>query len=142
MKEIDVFHCSPDEITEFIFRPELGVHFGGIFSALEAGIRKTYNVCGSDTNEMFIHKCKLLVPGNYLYSKDQGGVDGWADLIKENKDVSVIRYENQYEPDVVPSWLVLKPNQIEHYQTIPIRIEEAEKLLEQFQDGIIHSISI
>ena len=57
MKE--VFHCSPDDITTFDFSN--GVHFGGYFSALQAGNRKLGRVNSKyDINQDYLYIYSFL----------------------------------------------------------------------------------
>ena len=143
MKQIEVFHCSPTRIEEFDFTLGPGVHFGGIFSSLEAGIRKAYDNYGNIASILYIHKCILTLPQQVVEVKDQGGEEGWLDLIENDSTLSpAYKYTNEFEPDVVPSWLVLEPHYISLFDVVELKVDEASDILGEFYSGNIHSISL
>lgn len=143
MKQIEVYHCSPDRIEEFDFTFGPGVHFGGIFSALEAGTRKAYSSYGNMSTTLYVHKCILTVPEHTLETKDQGGEEGWLSLIDDDLSFApAYKYTNEFEPDVVPSWLILEPRYITLSKVVEISVDKATDILGEFFDGNIHSVSL
>lgn len=110
-----IYHCSPDEILEFDFSH--GVHFGGFFSALEAGYRKLNNLrmkYNCEQEIVYMHTCILNECKVYVCD-DVGGFDAWnIEIERANKlGFDVIKYNNKYEPDTQPSYLVLNKNLIQ-----------------------------
>jgi hypothetical protein len=110
-----IYHCSPDEIKEFNF--DFGVHFGGFFSALEAGYRKLNNInmkYNCEQEIVYMHTCVLDACKVYVCD-DVGGFDAWnieIDLAKK-AGYDVLKYQNKYEPDLQPSYLVLNKKLIQ-----------------------------
>ena len=114
MPFITVYHCSPDKISVFNF--DSGVHFGGLYSAYEAGLRKLENLQmyrGSDQDILFLHVCKLQCKQIYN-GIDVGDYEQWLVEIEKAKQLGcdVIKYKNKYEPDSTPSYLVLSTESI------------------------------
>ena len=110
-----IYHCSPDEILEFDFSN--GVHFGGFFSALEAGNRKLNMLktkYESEQEIVYLHTCILDVNNVYVCD-DVGGFDAWniEIALAKKSGYDVLKYQNKYEPDVQPSYLVLNKNLIQ-----------------------------
>lgn len=108
-----VYHCSPDRIEKFCFKH--GVHFGGKTSALEAGFRKLKNLNLKQTIQQcntYLHVCYLTIPNNVYDCLDVGNYEDWLKEIKQATEdgYSLIRYVNKYEPDSVPSYIVLDEN--------------------------------
>lgn len=106
---MEVYHCSPDYISEFDFK--FGVHFGGLYSAYEAGLRKLNNLKtyqGLLQDELYVHICELKFNSVYE-SEDVGGQEDWLLEIEKAKQLNcdVIRYINKYEIDTKPSYLVI-----------------------------------
>lgn len=126
-----VYHSSPDNISNFNF--SLGVHFGGKFSALEAGDRKLSNLIryrDSQQDHLFLYTCTLTnVP--FYETDDVGGPEAWEKEIEKarKEGFGLIRYWNKYEPDSECSYIVLNPKLINVIQIESLFKKEVEKLL-------------
>lgn len=96
-----VYHCSNVRIDKFNFSE--GVHFGGIRSALEAGLRK------DPDGGLFLHRCNLYITDAELKVEDLGNKEAWDEEFHEMKNWSwkYAKYRNKYEPDNVPSYFVI-----------------------------------
>lgn len=110
-----IYHCSPDKILEFDFR--FGVHFGGFFSALEAGYRKLNNLkmkYNCEQEIVYMHTC-ILDEDKVYVCDDVGGFDAWNIEIERARKLGfdVLKYKNKYEPDMKASYLVLNKNLIQ-----------------------------
>ena len=126
-----VYHCTPDYIHEFEFN--YGVHFGGIISALEAGIRKHQKIAHKIFTEcIYLHICKLDVDSQFV-EEVEDIADGWHTKLSSGK---VYKYINKYEPDINPSWYVYKDNCIVITEVIEYQIDEAKELLESYLNEI------
>ena len=123
--KLNVFHASTESIEKFDFT--YGVHFGGIHSALEAALRH-----GSEY--IYVHKCTLN-PKLLTSSDDLGSTAAWDALQKDllSNGVCGARYMNKYEPDVVPSYFIVK-DVVEIVCCYVLTREEANKILEEFLD--------
>lgn len=107
-----VYHCSPDRITQF--KCDRGTHFGGERSAIQAGRRKLSNIGHKDGYEgqetLYMHVCELDLTSLSLYETfDKGGDKEWQREIRfaREEGFKVMVYHNKYEPDTVPSYIVL-----------------------------------
>lgn len=118
---INLYHCSPVKIKYFNF--DKGVHFGGPYSALEAGLRK-------DAQTLYLHKVELYCDSFYE-SEDVGCSEEWAKVIEKAKEqgFKAIKYKNKYEPDTVHSYLVFDPDIITLDVITTISDQKAEELL-------------
>lgn len=130
MKEI--FHCSPDNITSFDYR--MGVHFGGYFSALQAGHRKLerLNIKYADEQDYLYMYCFFLKDVPYYETEDVGGYDAWlVEIIKaKEKGFDLIKYKNKYEPDNSSySYIVLNSDILLFNSKTKITEKEVELLL-------------
>ena len=108
----NVYHCSPDRITHF--KCDRGTHFGGERSAIQAGRRKLSNIGHKDGYEgqetLYMHVCELDLTSLSLYETfDKGGYEEWQREIRfaREEGFKVMVYHNKYEPDTVPSYIVL-----------------------------------
>ena len=133
MKE--VFHCSPDDITTFDFSN--GVHFGGYFSALQAGNRKLWRVNSKyDINQDYLYIYSFFFKETICYqTEDVGGYDAWMVEIEKAKaeGFNVIKYINKYEPDKNPSYLFFCEENIPVIKDIKVsKFKEVEKILDQY----------
>lgn len=107
-----VYHCSPDFITQF--KCDRGTHFGGERSAIQAGRRKLSNIGYKDEYKgqetLYMHVCELDLTSLALYETfDRGGDEEWQREIRfaREEGFKVMVYHNKYEPDTVPSYIVL-----------------------------------
>lgn len=116
-----VYHCSPDYITSFDYSE--GVHFGGLLSALTAGLRKAYEY-GDDY--LHIHHCTLDA-SKYTEVDDIGSNWEYTFL-----DPLVYKYRNKYEPDTESSWYIRNPVSICIKNIITLTINEAELMLDKY----------
>lgn len=145
-RSIIVFHSSPDRIENFQFERNkniVGVHFGGIYSSLEAATRKFENddQYNSDLN-IYIHKCILTYCSNEKTEVDDlGSTIDWEDFAIEMQDnnLSVAEYKNLYEPDIVSSWYILNSKHIELVETSVMSLKSANKELDAYylSEGIV-----
>ena len=130
MKE--VFHCSPDDITTFDFSN--GVHFGGYFSALQAGNRKLGRVNSKyDINQDYLYIYSFFFKETICYqTEDVGGYDAWMVEIEKAKaeGFNVIKYINKYEPDNNSySYIILDSSLLTLNYKIKITEKEVDLLL-------------
>lgn len=118
---ITLYHCSPVRIEQFDFSN--GVHFGGLYSALEAGLRKETEILHLHTVEL---SCK-----SFYETDDVGNAEAWAVEVQRAKELgcSVIKYRNKYEPDSTPSYLVLDGALIETTNIESLSPTRAEELI-------------
>lgn len=128
-----VYHSSPDNISKFDF--SYGVHFGGKFSALEAGDRKLSNLIryrDSNQDHLFLYTCTLTnVP--FYETEDVGGSEAWEKEIEKarREGFDLIRYWNKYEPDSEYSYIVLNQKLIHVIQIESLFKKEVEKILKE-----------
>lgn len=117
-----VYHCSLVSINKFVFN-EKGVHFGGKQSAIEAALRKT----ASNDDNIFVHKC-WIESNDFFDCEDQGSHDEWLKTINQavSDGYSVIRYNNRYEPDFKPSYIVLNEKNVKIVSVSQIKAIHAE----------------
>lgn len=113
---IKVYHSSPDNIDEFIFTN--GVHVGGKYSSITAGLRKLRNLKtykNLKQNHINIYEFELDSSIPFYECNDVGGNDAWlVEILKaKSEGYSVIKYKNKYEPDTVPSYIILDNNIIQ-----------------------------
>lgn len=129
-----VYHASNVEIQKFKFG-ENGVHFGGLNSAIEAGLRKAD---AFSENEIYLHTCELTLSKEHIYeSDDVGCAEEWLVEIEEAKrnGKKAIKYINRYEPCSKASYLVIDPNIIKLVSMVKMDYDEAEeKLLARIYD--------
>ncbi len=99
-----VYHCSNVNIEKFDLSE--GVHFGGIHSALEAGLRK------EDSGKLFLHRCRLTTNSCELIVEDLAHKEAWNVQAKDmlQRGWRYAKYRNKYEPDNVPSYFVIDPS--------------------------------
>lgn len=126
--KLNVFHASTERIERFDFT--YGVHFGGINSALEAALRH-----GSEL--VYVHKC-ILNPTLLASSVDLGSTVVWDGLQRELtiQGFCGARYINKYEPDVVPSYFIVK-DVVEIVSCSVLSRGEADKFLEECFDSYV-----
>lgn len=128
-----VYHSSPDNISKFDF--SRGVHFGGKFSALEAGDRKLSNLIqyrSSNQDYLFLYTCHLTA-ASFYETDDVGGSEDWEkEITKARKEgFDLIRYWNKYEPDSEYSYIVLNSKLINVIQVESLFKKEVEKILKE-----------
>lgn len=95
-----IYHCSNFYISEFNFTN--GVHFGGYYSALEAGLRKVGENDVLFIHSMFLKECVLVE------SEDVGSSVAWEEVMQREKanGFDGVFYTNKYEPDVRRSYFL------------------------------------
>lgn len=128
-----LYHCSTVKIDNF-YIPYGGLHFGGRYSALEAALRKLrspLNVVNADT--VYLHTCEIDL-GKMQYSDDLGGDESWRALIMECQTFGFdsVRYENAFEPDSVPSYMIWEPSRVRILEVDPIHMDDAEDMIDEF----------
>ena len=128
---MQVFHSSPDLIESFNF--SRGVHFGGIFSSYEAGLRKLKNLQQHkdlDQDHIYVYNCQLKEV-DFYYSIDVGDDIEWQKQILKAKELGYngIRYKNLYEPDLHSSYLIFDSSLIVVEDINSIDSEEVEQIL-------------
>ena len=127
------FHASTVEINEF-YIPYGGLHLGGMRSAVICALRKLYNLRdeGSCEEHIYIHRCFL--DNLVLYEgTDAGNNLGWQKMfdkaLLENPNYNTIKYINEYELDVVPSYSVFKKDNIKIIDRTKMHMDLAEDIL-------------
>lgn len=127
-----VYHCSLSHITEFDFSK--GVHFGGLYSALEAALRHVYPH-RRNIETIYIHECLLEIPDNVLEEDDLGSNENWQTYAlrnMRNNGIDVLQYTNRYEVDIHPSYYVLDGSYITLKNVKKLRPYEAEEQINEF----------
>lgn len=126
-----VFHASTVEIEKF-YIPYGGLHFGGMLSAVECAMRKLYEgrAKGHDIDTIYIHRCRIA-EGNEYDSIDLGSDKMWRGFDKYLKDNNFhyIKYINQFEPDIVPSYCFFELDRIQLLDVSVMHMDVAEDLL-------------
>lgn len=119
---ITAYHCSPIKIDEFDLTK--GCHFGGIFSALEAALRKD----GEDF--IYLHKVSIEVD-TLTESEDLRNTPAWDSLAKDMKKqgIQVARYINKDEPDYKPSYFIVDAKQVKILEIKKMKRDEAEEMI-------------
>lgn len=128
---MQVFHSSPDLIESFNF--SRGVHFGGIFSSYEAGLRKLKNLQQHkdlDQDHIYVYNCQLKEV-DFYYSLDVGNDIEWQKQILKAKELGYkgIRYKNLYEPDLHSSYLIFDSDLIEIVDVLEMSSNDVEEEL-------------
>lgn len=118
-----VYHCSNVNIEKFDFSE--GVHFGGIYSALEAGLRKEPN------GTLFLHRCRLHTTSCERVVEDLAHKEAWNVQAKDmlQRGWMYAKYKNKYEPDNVPSYFVIDASIIEILSVEYIDSVDAEEFI-------------
>lgn len=131
-----VFHCSTVKIEEF-YIPLGGLHFGGIHSALRAGLTKLYKQRnkGNLISTLHIHEC-VLTPStkeNIILCNDMGSDEKWREYYEfistQTPNTEVLKYKNKYEPDTVPSYCIFDVKYIKLIDSSSIHMDNAEDML-------------
>lgn len=128
-----VFHASTVPIDEFYILYG-GLHFGGVHSAIKCALQKLYEGRseGHDIENIYIHKC-FLTGTKFHESKDMGSDSGWRSLnntlIQQMSDFEIIKYINEYELDVVPSYCVFNTRYIKLLECSEMHMDTAEDIL-------------
>lgn len=126
-----VYHSSPDYIESFDF--SRGVHFGGIFSSYEAGLRKLKNLQqyqNLQQDYVYVYSFNLKNVDFYL-SQDVGNDEEWQKQILIAKELGYkgIKYKNLYEPDLNYSYLIFDSDVIESVGAMTMTAEDVEEEL-------------
>lgn len=127
---VKVYHCGLSKINSFDFSN--GVHFGGIYSAMEAALRKVNN---PNIDTIHIHECLLELPDYVPVEDDLGSNEAWRELATTWMNINnyeILQYCNRYEPDTDPSYYVLNPSLIKIKKVRTIRPYQAEAELDEF----------
>lgn len=117
----NVYHCSPDCIISFDY--SRGVHFGGLLSALTAGLRKANQF---NDKYLYLHHCTI---DNSIYTEVDDIGSCWDITFL---DPIIYKYTNKYEPDTISSWYVRNPNSVVLYKVTKLSINEAELMLDKY----------
>lgn len=132
-----VFHAGLVKIEEF-YIPYGGLHFGGIRSALECALRHLHygNLKHRNLDTIHIHKCELL-SDSFYESEDKGGDHSWKtlndELFEKDIDFDIIKYTNEHEPDIVPSYCIFRTDLVRILEHSTMHMDIAEDIL----NGII-----
>ena len=127
---IKVYHCGLTEIKSFNF--SCGVHFGGIYSAMEAALRKVKN---PRIETIYVHECLLELPDYIPEEDDLGSNEAWQELAAtwmDRNEYGLLQYCNRYEPDIDPSYYVLDSSLIQLKKVRTLRPYQAEAELDVF----------
>lgn len=130
-----VFHASTVEIDKF-YIPYGGLHAGGFMSAVDCALyklkqgRRKLNDLTLDS--IYIHRCFVDVGIEYEV-KDQGSDCAWRKLyhklLDDDVEYDYIKYINEYEPDVVPSYCFFEPSRIKILDCTKMYMSKAEDIL-------------
>lgn len=128
-----VFHASTVHIEEF-YIPYGGLHVGGYQSAIECALRKLYEGRGKGhyIDHIHIHQCELISTNPYE-SFDEGSDEGWRKLhnvlLRDNVIFDSIKYINEYEPDIMPSFCLFDTTNIKILDHSTMHMDIAEDIL-------------
>jgi hypothetical protein len=130
-----VFHASTVKIEEF-YVPFGGLHLGGMMSAVDCALLKLKqdrrHLRDLTLDSIYIHRC-LIELGEEYEAKDQGSDSGWKklyyQLLNDEVDYDYIRYINEYEPDVVPSYCFFETSKIKILDCTKMHMDVAEDYL-------------
>lgn len=116
-----LYHCSPTKIEQFDYSN--GVHFGGLYSALEAGLRK-----GSEV--LYLHTVNVQLESCYE-TEDVGSNEAWSLEIQRALEAKycLIKYRNKYEPDSIPSYIILDESLVKVLTIESLSSNRAEELI-------------
>ena len=131
-----LYHASTVKIDSF-YIPYGGLHLGGMYSALEAALRKLRsdrNVDNSTT--VYLHKVHLKVD-TVLPVDDLGDDHSWRTMFSAvPDDIQALEYVNKYEPDVSKSYVVWDTSLVKIIEVDVMHMDEAEELIEEFLDEL------
>lgn len=128
-----VFHASTVKIEEF-YIPYGGLHVGGYQSAIECALRKLYTARdnGNMIEHIHIHRCVLDDLISYD-GYDAGNNIGWQKMFNralvENPNYNSIKYINEYEPDIMPSFCLFDTTNIKILDHSTMHMDIAEDIL-------------
>lgn len=128
-----VFHASTVKIDEF-YIPYGGLHFGGHLSSIKCALRKLYEGRSKehDIEHIHIHCCDLTSINPYE-SNDKGSDVEWRRLhnilLRENVIYDSVKYINEYEQDIMPSFCIFKTNNIKILDHSTMHMDVAEDIL-------------
>lgn len=124
-----LYHASTVKISEF-YIPYGGLHLGGIYSSLEAALRKLRSdSCPLDEDTVYLHTVKVNL-GRTVCMDDLGGDQEWRDVF--STDYDSIKYVNKYEPDVEPSYMVWDASRVTVLNVECIHMDKAEDMINEF----------
>lgn len=124
-----LYHASTVKITEF-YIPYGGLHLGGIYSSLEAALRKLRSDnCPLDEDTVYLHTVKVDL-GRTVCMDDLGGDQEWRDVFSTEYDS--IQYKNKYEPDIEPSYMVWDASRAKVISVQSIHMDKAEDMINEF----------
>lgn len=124
-----LYHASTVKISEF-YIPYGGLHLGGLYSSLEAALRKLRSdSCPLDEDTVYLHTVKVNL-GRIAYMDDLGGDQEWRDVF--STDYDSVQYVNKYEPDVEPSYMVWDASRATVISVESIHMDKAEDMINEF----------
>lgn len=128
-----VFHASTVSINEF-YMPYGGLHFGGMMSAIQCSLRHLYEERekGSIIDTIYIHRC--FIDDVHMYDgTDAGNNIGWQKQYiqaqQEDTRYNCIKYTNQYEPDILPSYCLFDLSKVQILDCSTMHMDTAEDIL-------------
>lgn len=128
-----LYHASTVPISSF-YIPYGGLHLGGMYSALEAALRKLRSDKNVHNDEVvYLHRVQVDL-GRIVLMDDLGGDEEWRGVFSTEYDS--VQYVNSYEPDVVHSYMVWDTSRVQVIDVDPIHMDDAEdtinELLERY----------
>lgn len=124
-----LYHASTVKISEF-YIPYGGLHLGGLYSSLEAALRKLRsNDCPLYEETVYLHRVQVDL-GRIACMDDLGGDQEWRDVF--STDYDSVQYVNKYEPDVEPSYMVWDASRVRVLDVDPIHMDDAEDMINEF----------
>lgn len=119
--------------------PYGGLHMGGMYSALEAALRKLRSDRNVDNNTtVYLHKVHLkscdVVPVD-----DMGDDHSWRELYTSGTG-QVFVYENKYEPDVSKSYVIWDTSLVQIIEVDVMHMDEAEEIIENFLEEFLDEL--
>ncbi len=135
-----VFHASTVKIDEF-YVPYGGLHLGGMHSAVDCALEKLKQerrrTRDLEMDRIYIHRC-VIEHGVEVEARDMGSDAGWKrlyyKLLNEDIEYDYIRYINEYEPDVVPSYCFFSTDKIKIIDCTEMKMEDAGNFLRGIHD--------
>lgn len=119
--------------------PYGGLHMGGMYSALEAALRKLRSDRNVDNNTtVYLHKVHLK-SCDAVSVDDMGDDHSWRELYTSGIG-QVFVYENKYEPDVSKSYVIWDTSLVQIIEVDVMHMDEAEEIIENFLEDFLDEL--
>lgn len=124
-----LYHASTVRIEKF-YIPFGGLHLGGLYSSLEAALRKLRSDSNANNDEtVYLHRCEVDL-GRIVSMDDLGSDDEWRAVF--STDYDSVKYVNKFEPDVQASYMLWDASRVQIVDVDPIHMDDAEDMINEF----------